>query len=449
MEKILIVEDVASLREVLKNVLDAEGYKVVACESAEEGLLAFPTEKFSLILSDFKLPKMNGIEFLTAIRREDADVPFLLMTAFGSIEVAVEAMKHGANDYVSKPFEPSYLVSLIRDLMKHRRVIDRRVSHNARREREFITQDPAVLKILEQARKVAVHDSSVLILGESGTGKELLARYIHEHSQQSNEEFVSVNCAALPPGLLESEFFGHEAGAFTGATQNRIGLLEFASNGTIFLDEIGDMPANLQVKLLRAFQEHEIKKVGSNRYIKVNPRIIAATNVDLEESVAAGKLREDFYYRLAVVTFRLPPLRERKCDVPVLIEYFLRQFSDQAGKAPPKMDELARDTLLAYRWPGNARELENVMERAVVLADDIIRLEHLGINLNFDLEAIESVASTLPEIVSRATRKTEIDTIIKALGHTHGNKSRAAEMLGVSYKTLLNKIKEYRLSEMA
>ena len=446
MDRVLIVEDVDSLRDVLSAVLEREGYTVVACGSAEEALEAFKQSTFSLVLSDFKLPEMTGIDLLRSVRKRSANVPFLLMTAFGSIDMAVEAMKEGANDFIAKPFEPSTLVRSIKEIIAHRRIVDRSVGLSQRRERSLLTASENVEKVLAQATKVARVDSSVLILGESGTGKELLARHIHEHSPRKDKPFVAVNCGAMPSELLESEFFGHEAGAFTGATQGRIGLFEFASEGTIFLDELGDMPRPLQVKLLRALQEHEIKRVGSNKSIKVNPRIIAATNLTLEEILDGGSIREDLYYRIAVVTLSLPALVKRPNDVELLVKHFCQEFSSSSGRPAPTIDETAWDLLRRYRWPGNARELENVIERAVLLADDVIRPEHLGITVRLDFDALMEATINLHEIAEKAAREAEIEMIVKVLGRTDGNKSRAAQLLGVSYKTLLNKVKEYQLA---
>jgi transcriptional regulator with PAS, ATPase and Fis domain len=286
----------------------------------------------------------------------------------------------------------------------------------------------------------------VLIQGESGTGKEVLARYLHEHSERHAEPFVAVNCAAIPPDLLESEFFGHEAGAFTGATQSRIGVLELASKGTVFLDEVGDMPPHLQVKLLRALQEHEIRRVGGTKQIKVMPRVIAATNRNIEEAIETGQMRDDFYYRVAVVTFTLPPLRERKDDIMPLVNRSLAHFSMLLGKGDVKLDPLAQEMLESYSWPGNIRELENVIERAVLMCDGEVRPEHLGIFVRLDLDTLEEAIRTLPEIASQAVRKAEVQAIERALRMTGGNKSKAADFLGISYKTLLNKVKEYALS---
>lgn len=446
--KILVVEDVDSLREVLTSVLESEGFEVDAVPDAERGLVLVRAVQYACILSDFRLPGQSGIDLLRETRTLHPSVPFLLMTAFGSIDIAVEAMKLGANDFLCKPFEPARLCETIHQVIQHRRIIDRSFGLRTRRDRQFLTKDPKVERMLAQARKVGAVASSCLVLGESGTGKELIARYIHEHSTRKEKPFVAVNCAALPADLLESEFFGHEAGAFTGATQSRIGIFEYASEGTIFLDEIGDMPLNLQVKLLRALQEREIKRVGGLRSIKVDPRIIAATNHDVDRALEAGTLREDFYYRLAVVTFTLSPLRERTGDVELLVRNYLDHFCMHLGKSLTISEESWK-LLLAYRWPGNARELENVMERAVVMADDVIEPDHLGIDLGLDFEALSQIGRTLPELAEVAARKAEVDAIRRVLDQTKGNKSKAAQILGVSYKTLLNKVREYALDPSA
>ena len=446
MEAILVIEDDASLREVLCTVLQTSGFSVVSAESAEESRPIFATERIDCVLADFKLPGMNGIELLRKVRETMPRVPYVLMTAFGSVAVAVEAMKSGATDYISKPFEPSTLATMLRDVIKHNRIIDRDGADRSRKQRGFFSTSPVLEKILAQARHVARVDSSVLILGESGTGKEVLARYLHEHSPRRDKPFIAVNCAAIPPDLLESEFFGHEEGAFTGATQCRVGVLELASAGTVFLDEVGDMPPLLQVKLLRALQEHEIRHVGGNKQIRVTPRIIAATNRDVEAEIASGEMRDDFYYRLAVVTFNLPPLRERKEDIMPLVERSMKHFAVMMGKENVSIDPVAQDMLMTYSWPGNVRELENVIERAVVMCDHEIRAEHLGIYVRLDLAAIEESIKTLPEIASQAVRRAEVEAIERALHVTGGNKSKAADILGVSYKTLLNKVKEYNIS---
>lgn len=444
MDKILIVEDVDTLREVLSSVLENEGYAVSAFPDAESALDCLPTGNFSCILADFKLPGKNGIELLKEVRRLSPSVPFLLMTAYGSIQIAVDAMKLGANDFICKPFEPQSLAGVIRDLIQHRRIVDRSLGLRARRSRTFLSQHPALEKLLYQARKVAAVDSSVLITGESGTGKELLARFLHERSPRADKPFIAINCAAMPAELLESEFFGHEAGAFTGATQTRSGVFEIAAEGTVFLDEIGEMPLALQVKLLRALQEKEIKRVGSHRSIKVNPRIIAATNHNIEEALAKGTIRDDLFYRIAVITFHIPPLRQRACDIELLSSYYIEYFSSQLGKTLC-LDERAMQLMMRYSWPGNARELENVIERAAILTDGLIHPEHLGLQLDLDFGSLKESIASLPKIADLAARKAEIELITKTLNLTMGNKSRAAHLLGVSYKTLLNKVKEYSI----
>ncbi len=446
MHRILIVEDSDSLREVLETILQKEGFQataVASAEAAQETLGA--SGNFDCILADFRLPGMSGLDLLKAVRASLNSVPYIIMTAYGSIELAVHAMKHGANDFITKPFEPEFLCANIRDVIAHHRIIEREPAKFKNGDR-LQTRDPEFVRILQQAEKVAQVDSTVLLLGESGTGKELTARFVHENSRRKDGPFVGINCAAIPTELLESELFGHVRGAFTGATQDRKGLFEYASRGTIFLDEIGDMPPSLQVKLLRALQEGEIRRVGSNTPIKVNPRIIAATNRDLEEGLEAGHIRQDFYYRIAVVTFRLPPLRQRPCDIEFLTEHFIAHFAQKNGRTPPRISKEALDFLRRHPLPGNIRELENVIQRAVILADDTIQPEHFGLNIDINFAALREVRMTLPAIAEQAVRKAEIDLIMQTLRQTLGNKSKAAQLLGVSYKTLLNKVKEYQLT---
>lgn len=443
--RILLVEDADSLREVVSNLLERKGYLVDSFADAESALPVFKKQTYACILADFKLPAMNGIDLLRAVRNIDPEVPYLIMTAFGSISIAVEAMKEGANDFLQKPFEPEALYQVIDEIIEHKQIIDRSLGRKTRRNHRFLTTDSKVETLLNQAQKVARVNSSVLITGESGTGKELIARYIHANSSRKDKPFVAVNCAAVPADLLESEFFGHEAGSYTGATQQRIGVFEYASEGTIFLDEIGDMPAALQVKLLRVLQENEVKRVGGNKMIAVAPRIIAATNKDIEKAIAEKKLREDFYYRLAVITFTLPPLRDRIGDIELLSDYYVEYFSNMTGKQNVRLSREAKSLLARYPWPGNSRELENVIERAVILAEKTIQPEHLGITLSVNFDTFQEACGSLQEIASAATRKAEIEAISQALSQTLGNKSKAARLLGVSYKTLLNKVKEYEL----
>jgi DNA-binding NtrC family response regulator len=449
MHVILVVEDNASLRSVLCHVLAGEGFSVLDADSAEAAEAILSTHRVSCVLSDFKLPNAHGLELLRRVREVQPSLPFVIMTAFGSIDIAVEAMKLGASDFVSKPFDPEALAPMLRQVLQHNRIFDRSTPARRMGTSTIITNSSKMQHIVNQARQVAKVDTSVLLLGESGTGKEVIARYVHEHSPRREGPFIAVNCGAIPADLLESEFFGHEAGAFTGATQTRVGVLEAASGGTVFLDEVGEMPPLLQVKLLRALQEHEIRRVGGNSTIPVSPRIIAATNRSIEEALASGMMREDFYFRLAVVSFTLPPLRERPEDIKPLVERFINHFCETMKRDCPEMCPLAADILESYAWTGNIRELENVIERAILLADDEIRPEHLGIHVRLDLKALEEATRTLPEIAALALQQAEVEAISRALQLTHGNKSKAAQVLGVSYKTLLHKVREYKLAEVA
>jgi DNA-binding NtrC family response regulator len=442
---ILVVEDSNSLRTALCAVLDHHGFQALGVDSAEAGLQIVAEQDVACIVADFRLPKMDGFSFVKHIREQHPALPFLMMTAHATVDLAVEAMKLGATDFITKPFEPSKIVPIIDELLKHHRILSRRSVSAHKSSTALQTSCPELQKVFAQARLAARVDSSVLLIGESGTGKEVLARYIHEHSPRSGKPFIAINCGAIPGELLESEFFGHEAGAFTGATQARPGLFEVASEGTIFLDEVGDMPPHLQVKLLRTLQEHEVRHVGGNRSIVVSPRIIAATNRPLEKALAEGTVREDFYFRLAVVTLAIPPLRERKNDILVMARELIDYFSVVAGKEPLELDATAAEMLEAYSWPGNVRELENVIERAVLVAKDVIHPEDLGIRVALDISALTEASKTLEEISSSAVQKAEVEAISRALALTGGNKAKAAGLLKVSYKTLLNKVKEYGL----
>lgn len=449
MNSVLVVEDTASLREVLCAVLASEGFSVTGVESAEAALRALEQREFAMVLSDMKLPGMSGLDFLRESRRKQATMPIVVMTAYGTIDIAVEAMKIGATDFITKPFDPVALCKLIHDVITHRRVLDRNIHGPGQRRRSFVTQSPCVELLLDQARKVAPLSSSVLILGESGTGKELIARYIHEMSPRLEAPFIGVNCGSMPSELLESEFFGHESGAFTGATESRIGLFEVANGGTIFLDEIGNMPNNLQMKLLRTLQESEIKPLGSTRTRKVDVRVISATNTNIEKQMRDAKFREDLYYRLGVVILEIPPLRERREDIALLTNYFLKSFCLEFGLGDTHLSAEAQAKLEAYHWPGNVRELENVLERALIFhGDGCIEPEMLELAKKVPSSA-DSLEQSLADISHAAQRSAEVEAITMALLETKGNKSKAAKRLGVSYKTLLNKVKEYELEGVA
>lgn len=433
--KLALIEDSEGLRSAMCSVLTLEGFEVIAFSSAEEAQeLSF--DEVDCIVSDFKLPIMDGIALVEIIRSRGVTAPILMMTAYGTIEIAVEALKKGANDFITKPFEVPALVCAIRELIKHNRVITREhVRHD-----HVYSKSPKMIEVLALATKAAAVDSTIMLFGESGAGKEVLAKFIHERSPRRDSPFVAVNCAALPPDLLESEFFGHEAGAFTGATCRREGLLEIASNGTIFLDEVGEMSKHLQVKLLRALQEKEITRLGSSKTIRINPRIIAATNVDRDDLLHGGLMREDLFYRLAVITLKIPPLRERREDIRPLIELFLEEFSHKFSKQKLIVSPATNSLLERYPWPGNIRELRHAIERASLLSDRELDPKHLGIDLKFDAEM---QAISLQRISELASKTAETEIIIRTLAYTNGNKTKAAKILGVNYKTFLQKIKDF------
>ena len=445
MKRLAIVEDVDTLREVLCAVLDAHGYETVGFCDVESALKQCRESSFDCILCDYKLPQRTGLDFLLDLRERSVTTPFIIMTAYGNVELAVEAMKNGANDFLTKPFDPDALISSVEQVINHRRIVDRGARGGSSSGREILFASSCMKQLLQDAVKVARVDTSVLLLGESGTGKELVARHIHANSPRANKPFVAVNCGAIPPELMESELFGHESGSFTGATQTRIGVFELASEGTLFLDEVGDMPLPLQVKLLRVLQERELKRVGGTKVIKINPRIVAATNHSVDELLTNGIIREDFYYRIAVVTLRLSPLRERKGDIDILTDEFLRYFSKQFHKDLTISPE-ARNMLRRYQWPGNVREIENVLERASLLADRCIEELDLGISLRPSFEAMQESIEGLSSISGKASRKAEAELISRTLMEAGGNKSLAARKLKVSYKTLLNKVRQYELS---
>lgn len=447
MDHILVIEDTDSLREVLCSVLESEGYAVTGTPSAEEGLKLLKDNSFSLVLTDLKLPKMSGIDFLKESTAIDKATPVVVMTAYGSINTAVEAMKLGATDFITKPFEPTALCSLLQQVSEHRRVIDRSFGSGHRPLRKIITHSPKMLAVLEEARKVAPLRTPVLILGESGTGKELLARFIHQQSPRIDNQFIAVNCGSMPEELLESEFFGHELGAFTGATEARTGLFEVADKGTIFLDEIGNMPYQLQVKLLRTLQEQEVKRLGSTKVTQVDVRVVSATNCKIDEAIKSGTFREDLYYRLGVFVIDLPPLRERPEDISLLVNYFLKTLPVADDEQPRQITAKAMKLLESYNWPGNIRELENAIERALILTDGIIDENCLELGSKGETTSQTTTSQNLHEVSLCAAKSAEVEAIITALRQSRGNKSQAARTLGVSYKTLLNKIKHYCLDK--
>lgn len=452
METILVVEDKESMAAMLKETLEAEGYKVIPARDAAKGIKYLKDGKIDLVLTDLKLPDKNGIDVLKASKEENNLTPVIVMTAFGSVEAAVSAMKEGAFDFITKPFDTDHLIILIKRALETQRLVTENILLKEEVSSRFglpgiIGKSRNIVDVAQIVQKVAATKTTVLILGESGTGKELFARAIHNLSSRKHYPFVPINCAAIPKALLESELFGHEKGSFTGADARKMGKFELADKGTIFLDEIGDMDLSIQAKLLRAIEEGEIERVGAITFMKLDVRIVAASNKDLEKAVEEKKFREDLFYRLNVFPVRVPPLRERKEDIPLLVEYFINKYCNEMKTPVKSVSKEALDILMGYHWKGNVRELENTIERAVILCDgDVITPDHFVLSkevVSGPVTAFSSTEGTLESVAKEALRTAETKRISSALHETRGNKSKAAEILQVSYKTLLTKIKEY------
>ena len=385
MYSVLIVEDHDRLREQLGQFYEQEGFKVTTAACGEEGIEKLSQEKFAIMVSDVKMPGIDGFQLARHVREKYPDTDVILITAFGNIKQAVEAMKLGASDYITKPFQPEAIRLVSEKLIERRRLLEevrelRQRVHEEHNLENILSKSPKMLKVFELIRSLAETDSGVMITGETGTGKELVARAIHNLSRRKNRQFVAINCGAFPDTLLESELFGYEKGAFTGAVQSRGGKIELADGGTLFLDEIEAMAAPMQVKLLRVLQEREVERLGGNRKVKIDMRVIAATNVDLSLCLARGTLREDFYYRINVIPIQLPPLRERLEDLPLLIEHILSRHPVAMERKIRQVAPKVLDQMLAYHWPGNIRELENILERAIVKS-------HSDVIENVDLPA--------------------------------------------------------------
>ena len=451
MDRVLIVEDKESMADMLKETLEGDGYNVISARDGAEGMRYLKEGKIDLVLTDLKLPKKNGIEILRASKEENQLVPVIIMTAFGSVDTAVAAMKEGAFDFITKPFDTDHLLVLIKRALENQRLLTENILLKEEFTSKFglpkiIGRSGTILNVAQIVQKVAPTKTTVLLIGESGTGKELFARAIHNLSNRKSYPFVPINCAAIPGGLLESELFGHEKGSFTGADAKKLGKFELADKGTVFLDEIGDMDIVIQSKLLRALEEGEIERVGAVNAIRVDVRIVAATNKDLDKAVEEKRFREDLYYRLNVFPVRIPPLRERKEDIPLLAEYFINKYCHEIKTPVKGISGEAIDMLVDYYWKGNVRELENTIERAVILCDgDTISPEHLVLSkagIGY-AERLMIKDDTLEAVAKEALRTAETKKIVSVLKDTKGNKSRAAEILQVSYKTLLTKIKEY------
>jgi len=451
--RILIVDDDDSLRESLELVLVAERYDVVTAEDGEKALRLIEETSIDIVLSDLRMPGIDGLELIPQLRRRLPDATIILMSAYGTEDLAIEAMKRGAYDYIAKPFQPSEVLLTLRKAQERERLrrenqLLRRDVQRATGDRPIVATSAAMIELLEVMERAAAFKSTILLTGESGTGKEVLARAIHSQSPRRNQAFVAVNCGAIPETLLESELFGHARGAFTGADRARRGLFVEANGGTLFLDEIGEMPISLQVKLLRVLQEEEVRPVGESKPRPIDVRVIAATSRDLEADVAAGRFREDLFYRLNVVHLDVPPLRERPKDIPLLFDHFLARFRDTLGKPIQGIADDALAHLVSYHWPGNVRELENLVERAVILASgNHITLRDLPESVVPPSNAAGGDDAT-PHFCLKAARKSlEADLIRRALRATGGNRTHAARLLDISHRALLYKIKEYGIRD--
>jgi DNA-binding NtrC family response regulator len=451
-QSVLIVDHDRAMRAALTQALQRGGLAVEAAAGGREALERLTRASFNLVVTDLKMPDVTGLDVLRAARSLGVPVPVIVMTADGSVENAVEAMQAGACDYLLKPFELESLQASVRKALQTQRAGEAPVSPNSAdprvRRKTLVTQDGRLLEVLALARQVARSTATVLIQGESGTGKELLAAYIHRHGLHPAAPYVAVNCAALPDTLAESELFGHEKGAFTGAVARKIGKFELARKGTIVLDEIGEMSLALQAKLLRVLQEREIDRVGGGMPTPIEARVVVVTNRDLATAVAAGNFREDLYYRINVVPLRIPPLRERPGDVLLLAHHFLEKFNTFTGKAVACISAEALDLLSRNRWKGNVRELENTLERAVLLADgDTVLPRHLQLAPG---SANGAGGGPLQSFRTGITVwEMERDLIMGTLSHVNQNRTHAAELLGISIRTLRNKLKEYRESSGA
>ena len=443
---ILVVDDEALVNEFFEAVLTKLGHDVQTASSAAAALELIQTIEFDVILSDVKMPNMSGIELLQKIKAESPDTVVMMITAHGTVKDAVEAMKLGAFDYILKPVLPDELELSLNKALDHRQLVfENRILRNEIRSRynlgTIVGSDKSLLSVLEDLASAAKSRSTILIRGESGTGKELIARAIHYNSPRKDGPFIKLNCAALPEGLIESELFGHEKGAFTNAIKQSPGRFELADNGTLLLDEVSEIPTSVQAKLLRVLQEREFERVGSGVSLKVDVRIVATTNRNLEEEIAAGKFRQDLFYRLNVIPLQLPPLRKRPNDIPMLIDHFIKKFNVENAREVRGVTEKAMKLLLNYHWPGNIRELENYIERAVVLCKTD-RITDTDLPSHLALGELARHSHSPSDTIMPIAEMEKI-MILKALESFDGNRTKAAEALGINPRTLRNKLHEY------
>ncbi|MGD9116205.1 MAG: sigma-54 dependent transcriptional regulator [Dehalococcoidia bacterium] len=441
--KILVIDDEAIVRDSLRDWLKDVGHDVLTAESGEAALKIIRMEKPGIVITDLVMPGMDGIALMKAVKKIDPDISVIIITAYGSIPTAISAMREGAYDYIEKPFCPERAELLIEKLVERQGLIEENIALHQKLEKRFrfeniIAKSTRMQQVIEIIKVVSKSNATVLITGETGTGKELVAQAIHAQSLRSDKPFIAVSCAALPESLLESELFGHEKGAFTGAYARKQGKFEAANRGTLFLDEIGEMSSNIQVHLLRVLEEKEFARVGGNELIKVDVRVISATNRDMKKAIAEGKFREDLYYRLNVVNIEIPSLRERKEDIPLLAQYFLKKFATENSKEINSFSSEANAFMMRYEWPGNVRELENAVERAVILAKGT-QIDVTDISPN-NVEPYHAVSKT------RNLKEMERSHIEEVLAETGGNYTEAAKVLGISRMTLYNKAKAYGLN---
>lgn len=449
---ILIVDDEDTQRNVLKGYLEKKGFRIFSASSGTEGINTVNNNIIDIVLSDFKMPDKTGLEVLEETKKINPEISFVILTAYGTIENAVKAMRLGAFDYISKPVDLNELDLMIERIIENRNLRSEiQILKDQLKEKfkidSFISQSPKMEEVLSVASRAADSKATVLITGESGTGKEVLAKSIHYVSSRKDKPFIAVNIPALPETLLESELFGHEKGAFTGAEKSKKGRFELADGGTIFLDEIGDIPINLQVKLLRVLQEHQIERLGSTDNITIDVRIIAATHQNLEQKIKDGSFREDLYYRLNIVSLTLPPLRERREDIFPLIDHFVNKYSNENNKPLLNLSKEAVDALIKYSFPGNVRELENVIERAVVLSrGDVIGLNDLP-NVVKGFKAEKEIPVNEDASLIEQVEELEKKLIFDALAKANGNQSQAGRMLGLTERNLRYKMQKYGIKK--
>jgi len=453
-EKILIVDDEEGMRRLLSRILTREGYETIAVGSGEEALQEIAAEQFDLVITDIQMSGMSGVELLQELKSFDPSLPILVITAYGTVESAVQALRSGAYDYITKPFEGDEIrLTVAKAFERERLLAENRYLHEELEGRfnfsGIVGNSAPMQEIFDMAASVAVSNANVLITGESGTGKELVARSIHYHSPRKDKPFIVLNCAALSEGVLESELFGHERGAFSGALTTKKGRFELADQGTLFIDEVGEMSLAAQVKLLRVLQEHEFERVGGTRTIKVNVRLVAATNKNLEEQVKKGEFREDLYYRLNVINIQLPPLRQRREDIEPLARHFLDKYTRETGKKIEQISPKALACLVAHDWPGNVRELENAIERAVVLAKGEILTPR---DFPQGVQDKDQICLSLPEQGGSLTdilEDLERQLIVQTLNREGRSQTKAAEVLGIKRTTLRYKMEKYGMLDKA